>query len=273
MPAPVPAPPPELACPTCLGDLDPCDERRPIPSLECPRCNRVYSAEAGFLDFLELPHEPAEGPARGLCGLGPRLMHSRALARIYERLWRPFFVAVASGGGIDYASELAQILAWLQPARGGAIVDLSCGPGFTGRHLATSGEFSRVLGLDWSIAMLQRALIEAPELPLLRADVARLPFKHASLAGAHAGAALHMWPEPEVAIAELARVLRPGGVLVASTFTHRDALRPLTTAFQAASSARVFEIEELRGMCRAHGLRQFTAERRGALVIFAVTRA
>jgi len=280
----IPTPPRELACPACLGDLDPCDERRPIPSLECPRCDRVYSAEAGFLDFLELPHEPAEGPARGLRGLGPRLMHSRALARIYERLWRPFFVAVASGGGIDYASELAQILAWLQPARGGAIVDLSCGPGFTGRQLAASGEFSRVLGLDWSIAMLQRALIEAPELPLLRADVARLPFKHASLAGAHAGAALHMWPEPEVAIAELARVLRPGGVLVASTFAHRgpgssafansfSPPRPLTAAFQALASARVFELEELRGMCRAHGLQAFTAERRGALVMFSATRA
>jgi ubiquinone/menaquinone biosynthesis C-methylase UbiE len=121
--------------------------------------------------------------------------------------------------------------------------------------------------------MLQRALAEAPGLPLLRADVARLPFAHASLAGAHAGAALHMWPDPDAAIAEVGRVLRPGGVFVASTFAHREPLRPLTTAFQAASSARVFEVEELAGMCRTHGLRQFTAERRGALVMFAATRA
>ena len=82
-----------------------------------------------------------------------------------------------------------------------------------------------------------------------------------------------MWPDPDAAIAEVGRVLRPGGVFVASTFAHREPLRPLTTAFQAASSARVFEVEELAGMCRAHGLRQFTAERRGALVMFAATRA
>ena len=42
VPTPMPmSVPTELACPACLGDLDPCDERRPIPSLECPRCNRV----------------------------------------------------------------------------------------------------------------------------------------------------------------------------------------------------------------------------------------
>ena len=278
----IPTPPRGLACPACLGDLDPCDERRPIPSLECPRCDRVYSAEAGFLDFLDLPAsgEPSGGGPRGL---GPRLMHSRALARIYERVWRPFFVAVASAGGVDYASELTQIREWLAPAHGGALVDLSCGPGFTGQRLAATGDFSRVLGLDWSIAMLQRALVEAPDLPLLRADVARLPFTHASLAGAHAGAALHMWPDPDAAIAEVGRVLRPCGVFVASTFAHRgpgssafansfSPPRPLTAAFQALSSARVFELEELRGMCRTHGLRQFTAERRGALVMFAATR-
>lgn len=75
-------------------------------------------------------------------------------------------------------------------------------------------------------------------------------------------------------------MLRPGGVFVASTFAHRgpgsSALappRPITAAFQALASARVFELEELRGMCRAHGLQAFTAERRGALVMFSATRA
>ncbi len=269
----MPIPLRELACPACLGGLDPCDDRQPIPSLECPRCDRVYSAEAGFLDFLDPPGDEPTPSGGGLRGIGPRLMHSPALARVYERLWRPFFVAVASAGGVDYATELAQIREWLAPARGGAVVDLSCGPGFTGRRLAASGDFAHVLGLDWSVAMLQRALHEAPELPLLRADVARLPFAHASLAAAHAGAALHLWPDPDAAIAEVARVLRPGGVFIASTFVHRNPLRPLTAAFQAASSAHVFELEELRGTCRIHGLHQFTAERRGALVLFSATRA
>ena len=52
----------------------------------------------------------------------------------------------------------------------------------------------------------------------MRADVGRLPFATGSVAALHAGAALHCWPNPAAAFAEISRVLAPGGVLVASTF-------------------------------------------------------
>merc|ERR1719401_2773777 len=55
-------------------------------------------------------------------------------------------------------------------------------------------------------------------LSLVRADIARLPFASGSLGGVHAGAAIHCWPAPENAVAEVARVLRPGGVFVLTTF-------------------------------------------------------
>lgn len=38
------------------------------------------------------------------------------------------------------------------------------------------------------------------------------------MAAIHAGAAIHCWPNPQAALAEISRVLRPGGVFVASTF-------------------------------------------------------
>ena len=38
------------------------------------------------------------------------------------------------------------------------------------------------------------------------------------MAAVHAGAAIHCWPNPTAALAEISRVLRPGGVFVASTF-------------------------------------------------------
>ena len=44
------------------------------------------------------------------------------------------------------------------------------------------------------------------------------------------------------------------------------------SSLEAASSARVFEADELAGMCRAHGLLDFTPERRGALIMFSATR-
>nr|CAB3480896.1 unnamed protein product [Digitaria exilis]CAB3482897.1 unnamed protein product [Digitaria exilis]CAB3503953.1 unnamed protein product [Digitaria exilis] len=55
-------------------------------------------------------------------------------------------------------------------------------------------------------------------LALVRADISRLPFMNGSIDAVYAGAAIHCWPSPACAVAEISRVLRPGGVLVASTF-------------------------------------------------------
>lgn len=52
----------------------------------------------------------------------------------------------------------------------------------------------------------------------VRADVGRLPFATGSVDAIHAGAAIHCWPNPQAAMAEISRVLKPGGIFVASTF-------------------------------------------------------
>ena len=131
--------PPELCCPFCRGALEPAGV-----GATCRTCGR-FPGDRGYLDFL-----PGTGIAGGQ-GIGPRLMHSQTLARIYEKLWRPFFFAVASGGRLDYDAEFERVLAALAAAEGEAVVDLSCGPGFTGRRLAESGRYGRVYGLDWSL--------------------------------------------------------------------------------------------------------------------------
>jgi SAM-dependent methyltransferase len=260
---------PELVCPRCLGPLTALAAATAgPPPVACEGCACTYLADAGWLDFIGLP-DPGAGR------LGPRLMHSPAFAAVYERLWRPTFVAVASAGTADRGQEAEAVDEALAGAVAGVVVDLSCGPGFTGRRLAATGRFARVYGLDGSVAMLQRAAqARDPGLRLVRADVARLPFADASLAGVHAGAALHVWPDPPSAIAEVARTLRPGGVFVASTFAYPRlaVLRPLAASFQLVSGARVFEVEELAGHCRTHGLVDFTVERRGALIFFTAVR-
>lgn len=254
--------PPELACPTCTGPLQPDGA-----GAACPTCARRYPGARGFLDFL--PDLLPEGGAVGE-GLGQRAMHSPLLARVYERLWRPFFIAATSGGRPDYGAEFELVLSALAPAFGGPVVDLSCGPGFTGRRLAAAGQFERVYGLDWSLPMLARAAADNRGLMrLLRADVGHLPFKTGSLAGAHAGAAFHVWPDPSAAVAEVARALRPGGAFVASTFAHTAGLRrTLEVAFKTVAQIHVFEVSQLRGMLAAHGLHDFTCERRGSLILF-----
>jgi ubiquinone/menaquinone biosynthesis C-methylase UbiE len=62
------------------------------------------------------------------------------------------------------------------------------------------------------------------KLSFVRADVGRLPFATGSLDAVHAGAAMHCWPSPSAAVAEISRVLKPGGVFAASTFLDPTAM-------------------------------------------------
>jgi ubiquinone/menaquinone biosynthesis C-methylase UbiE len=60
-------------------------------------------------------------------------------------------------------------------------------------------------------------LLRSTSLLSVRADISHLPFPSSSVDAVHAGAALHCWPDPAAGLAEIHRVLKPGGVLVATT--------------------------------------------------------
>jgi ubiquinone/menaquinone biosynthesis C-methylase UbiE len=123
-------------------------------------------------------------------------------------------------------------------AGGGVILDVSCGSGLFSRRFAASGKFNKVIASDFSNAMMKqtKAYCEQdptlrlkaegvePSLLFVRADVGRLPFASSSLDAVHAGAAMHCWPSPSAAVAEISRVLKPGGVFLASTFLDPTAM-------------------------------------------------
>ncbi|SDD09286.1 class I SAM-dependent methyltransferase [Actinokineospora iranica] len=64
------------------------------------------------------------------------------------------------------------------------------------------------------------------------ADVARLPFADDSVDVAVSSLALHHWPDPVAAMAELARVTRPDGVLALYDFRFTD-MEPAMAALRA----------------------------------------
>jgi len=76
----------------------------------------------------------------------------------------------------------------------------------------------RVVGIDISLGMVRKLAAKrqgrGPELVI--ADATRLPFREGTFACAMAAHVLHLIPEWEQAVAELLRVVRPGGVIVAS---------------------------------------------------------
>jgi demethylmenaquinone methyltransferase / 2-methoxy-6-polyprenyl-1,4-benzoquinol methylase len=90
---------------------------------------------------------------------------------------------------------------------GGTLVaDLACGTGDLCRELSRDGY--RAVGFDFSLGMLAKA---TTDVPLVQADVLRLPLADRSVDGATCGFALRNVVDLDAFFAEIARVVRPGG--------------------------------------------------------------
>jgi ubiquinone/menaquinone biosynthesis C-methylase UbiE len=93
--------------------------------------------------------------------------------------------------------------------------DLGCGTGETSATLAPF--VNHVIAVDTSAAMLQaarRRLQNFDNVDLRRGDLEALPIDDARLDAATLMLVLHYVPEPERALAEVSRVLKPGGRLI-----------------------------------------------------------
>jgi demethylmenaquinone methyltransferase/2-methoxy-6-polyprenyl-1,4-benzoquinol methylase len=91
-------------------------------------------------------------------------------------------------------------------APGSIVGDLACG---TGDLCAIAGgEGLRVVGLDLSLGMLRAA---HSSVPLVQADAAQLPVATGALDGVVSGFAMRNFSDLAGVLAEVARVVRPGG--------------------------------------------------------------
>ena len=206
--------------------------------------------------------------------VGQFFMRYKPLVTVYERLWRPLFTA--SAGGTDPDAETALLAGWLDRPDSDTVVDVACGPGNTTRRLAKALPDRRVLGLDLSVPMLERALADTPVESrggYARVDAHHLPLEAESVAGVHCAAAFYLISEPAAVVAEIARVLRPGGRLVGMTLgAPADPIGPLghrrQAIFSALSGLRYVKAHELAAMCSSAGMVDFHNERRGAALMF-----
>lgn len=116
-----------------------------------------------------------------------------------------------------HETSFAMMLDALHPGPGDRLLDLGCGGGvFLERVLARG---AGAAGLDHSPDMVAEtrrrnaAALAAGRLELHQGDVARLPFGDAAFTLVTSLNAFFFFPEPQAAIAEMARVLAPGGRL------------------------------------------------------------
>ncbi|MGB8386364.1 class I SAM-dependent methyltransferase [Mycobacterium sp.] len=117
---------------------------------------------------------------------------------------------------------------WLNIPSGGIALDVGSGPGSITASLArAAGPEGLALGVDISEPMLERAVANeaGPQVGFIKADAQRLPFRDNTFDAVVSTAVLQLIPNPTAALAEIARVLRPGGRLAIMVPTARRAAR------------------------------------------------
>lgn len=124
--------------------------------------------------------------------------------------------------GVDSSSLYTSMEAIRQAPAGATIVDVPCGGGVAFRALAP-GQEVRYVAADLDPKMLRRAERRARRRSLHQvefavADMTALPFAdgEADLFLSYSG--LHMLDQPERAVGEIARCLKPGGRLLGTSF-------------------------------------------------------
>ena len=150
------------------------------------------------------------------------VIHTRTLRRAVFSLW----------GSADPLLCLDEIVAAAAAEAGaGTILDVPCGGGTLLAMLEQAGFRGAVIESDLADAMMRRAqatrarLGAGYEVRFVQSDARELPFQAESVDAVISINGLHVIPSPERFLAELARVLRPGGTLWLVTPVNSSARR------------------------------------------------
>jgi demethylmenaquinone methyltransferase / 2-methoxy-6-polyprenyl-1,4-benzoquinol methylase len=143
-----------------------------------------------------MSHESGTLPAEGV-----RSMFDR-IAPVYDLMNR------VMTAGLDQRWRRLTVRAVVEPTD--RVLDACCGTGdlAVAARRAGAGE---VVGLDFSEPMLERARRKDPTVEWVQGDLLELPFEDASFDAATVGFGVRNVTDLDQGLAELRRVLRPGG--------------------------------------------------------------
>lgn len=151
--------------------------------------------------------------------------------------------------------------------QGSTVLVLCCGSGMDAEYLVRSG--GNVVALDISSGCLERARVRADRYgvnyALVQGDAEHLPFNTGSFDYAFVHDGLHHLPEPDRAIAEMARVARRGIMITepanANVTKLLIRLRLMKPYEEAGNHVLRFHPQQLKPLCRSLGLDRIASSR------------
>lgn len=149
------------------------------------------------------------------------------------------------------------------------VLDVGCGPG-AGAALRQRYPAAEVVALDLALPMLRMGIASGNA--LVCADAQALPFADAAIDLVHSNLCLQWCEDPGLAIAEFRRVLRPGGVMLFSTFGP-DTLKELRAAFAEVDDqphvSRFIDMHDIGDALLVTGFRDPVLEREDFMLTYA----
>jgi ubiquinone/menaquinone biosynthesis C-methylase UbiE len=119
----------------------------------------------------------------------------------------------------DHRPENLWTISVLRAQPSDHMLELGFGSGFAVQELAKVVTQGRICGVDFSKTMVSAArrrnadAIKSGRVDLRYGDVVALPFGDETFDKAYSIHSIYFWPQPLIALKEVQRVLKPGGIL------------------------------------------------------------